>query len=139
MDTIEYTIDQNPKPEDDKILREGIVNFNKEVIKEKATHFSIFAKNNSQVVGGALVWEHSDALYIDVLWLHKNYRKKGIGTKIISMIDTVAIDKGISKIFVDTYEFQAQEFYQKHGFNGIGTIPGYLLGCDRVFMRKDIQ
>lgn len=139
MDTIEYTIDQNPKPEDDKILREGIVKFNKEVIKEKATHFSIFAKENTKIVGGALVWEHSDALYIDVLWLDDSYRKKGIGTKIISMIDTVAIDKGISKIFVDTYAFQAQKFYQKHGFNFIGTIPGYLLGCDRVFMRKDIQ
>ncbi len=38
MDTIEYTIDQNPNPEDDKLLREGIVNFNREVIKEKASH-----------------------------------------------------------------------------------------------------
>lgn len=138
MDTIEYTIDQNPKPEDDKVLREGIVNFNKEVIKEKASHFNVFAKANSQIIGGALVWEHSDAFYIDVLWLNESYRKKGIGTKIISMIETMALDKGILKIFVDTYEFQAQEFYQKHGFNSIGIIPEYLLGYDRVFLRKDI-
>lgn len=138
MDTIEYSIDQNPTPEDDKVLREGIVNFNREVIKEKASHFSIFAKDNTQIVGGALVWEHSDALYIDVLWLNENYRKKGIGTKIISIIDTIAIDKRISKIFVDTYEFQSQEFYQKHGFNSIGIIPEYLLGYDRIFLRKDI-
>ncbi len=137
MDTIEYTIDQNPKPEDDKILREGIVNFNADVIKEKATHFNVYAKENNQVVGGALIWEHSDALYIDVLWINENYRKIGIGTKIVSMINMIALDKGISKIFVDTYEFQAQEFYQKHGFNNIGTIPGYLLGYDRSFLRKD--
>lgn len=138
MDTIEYTIDQNPRPEDDKVLREGIVNFNREVIKEKATHFNVYAKENNQIVGGALVWEHSDALYIDVLWLNESYRKRGIGTKIVSMIDRVALDKGIPKIFVDTYAFQAQEFYQKHGFNSIGTIPGYLLGYDRIFLRKDI-
>jgi N-acetylglutamate synthase-like GNAT family acetyltransferase len=138
MDTIGHTIDQNPKPEDDKALREGIVNFNREVIKEKATHFNVYAKENNQIVGGALVWEHSDAFYIDVLWLNENYRMKGIGSKIISIIDSVASDKGISKIFVDTYAFQAQEFYQKHGFNGIGIIPGYLLGYDRIFLRKDI-
>lgn len=138
MDTIEYAIDQNPKPEDDKVLREGIINFNAGVIKEKATHFNVYAKENNQIVGGALVWEHSDAFYIDVLWLNENYRKKGIGSKIISIIDTVALDKVISKIFVDTYAFQAQEFYQKHGFNSIGTIPGYLLGYNRIFLRKDI-
>ncbi|MBS0286704.1 MAG: GNAT family N-acetyltransferase [Proteobacteria bacterium] len=94
---------------------------------------SIFAKNNGQIVGVALIWEHTDAFYIDVLWLNENNRKRGIGTKIISMMNTLAIDKGISKIFVDTYTFQAQEFYQKHAFNSIGTIPEYLLGYDRIF------
>lgn len=54
------------------------------------------------------------------------------------MIDRVALDKGIPKIFVDTYAFQAQEFYLKHGFNEIGVIPGYLLGYGRIFLRKDV-
>ena len=54
------------------------------------------------------------------------------------MIDEIAINKRISKLFVDTYAFQAQAFYQKHGFYCIGTIPEYLLGYDRIFMRKDI-
>lgn len=138
MNSIKYIIDTNPKSEDDKILRDGIVNFNSEIIKEQATHFSIFAKNNSHIIGGALIWEHSDALYIDVLWCNEKYRKKGIGTKIISMIDAEALNKGLAKIFVDTFSFQAQEFYQKHGFHCIGSIPGYLLGHERIFMRKDI-
>ncbi|HCJ1109624.1 TPA: GNAT family N-acetyltransferase [Legionella pneumophila] len=138
MSTFEYVIDNNPSASDDKIIRDGIVNFNSRTINEKATHFSIFAKDGSQIIGGALIWEHSDALYIDVLWCDEHYRKKGVGTKIISMIDDVAINKGLHKIFVDTYAFQAQAFYQKHGFYCIGTIPEYLLGHDRMFMRKDV-
>jgi N-acetylglutamate synthase-like GNAT family acetyltransferase len=39
---------------------------------------------------------------------------EGIGTQIISMIDDVAKNKSLPKIFVDTYEFQAQAFYEKH-------------------------
>ncbi|MBS0290309.1 MAG: GNAT family N-acetyltransferase [Proteobacteria bacterium] len=119
MNDIEYTIDKNPKAEDDKILRNGIVYFNSQVIKEEATHFSIFAKRDNNIIGGALIWEHSDALYIDVLWCNENNRKKGVGTKIISMIDEVATNKGLTKLFVDTYSFQAQDFYQKHGFYSI--------------------
>lgn len=49
------------------------------------------------------------------------------------MIDGVAKNKGLPKIFVDTYEFQAQAFYEKHGFYCIGTIPKYLKDYDRNF------
>ena len=103
------------------------------------TNRKIAPKDGSQIIGGALIWEHSDALYIDVLWCDEHYRKKGIGTKIIGMIDEVAINKGLSKLYVDTYAFQAQAFYQKHGFYCIGTIPEYLLGHDRMFMRKNVS
>ena len=76
MSNIAYIIDYNPKAEDDKIIRNGIVAFNNAIIKEQATHFSIFAKNNDTVIGGALIWQHSDALYIDVIWVEEYHRKK---------------------------------------------------------------
>lgn len=139
MTHIDYIIDNEPNTSDDKTIRDGIVNFNSQIINEKATSFSIFAKKEDQIIGGALIWEHSDALYINVLWCDENHRKKGIGTKIITLIDEVAKSRKRFKIFVDTYEFQAQMFYQKQGFYCIGTIPEYLLGYDRMFMRKDVS
>ncbi|MBA2652999.1 MAG: GNAT family N-acetyltransferase [Tatlockia sp.] len=139
MSTYDYIVDNNPCTSDDKIIRDGIVNFNRRITTTKATHFSVFAKKGAQIIGGALIWEQCDALYIDVLWCDENYRKKGVGTKIISLINDVAMDKQLPKIFVDTYAFQAQNFYQKHGFYCIGTIPEYLLGYDRIFMKKDVQ
>lgn len=138
MSVVEYIIDNNPGASEDKIIRDGIVNFNSQFTNEKAKHFSIFAKNGLEIIGGAIIREHSDALYIDVLWCSEDCREQGIGSKIINIIDDIAIDKQISKIFVDTYAFQAQAFYQKNGFYCIGTIPEYLLGHDRFFMRKDI-
>ena len=60
-------------------------------------------------------------------------------TQIITMIDGVAKNKGLPKIFVDTYAFQAQDFYKKHGFYCIGIVPEYMLGHDRIFMRKDVS
>ena len=139
MSIFEYVIDNSPSASDDQIIRNGIVNFNSQTINEKATHFSVFAKDGNQIIGGALIWEHSDALYIDVLWCNEQYRKQGIGTKIITMIDDAAKNKGLPKIFVDTYEFQARAFYEKHGFYCIGTITKYLKDYDRIFMRKDVS
>ena len=139
MSIVEYFIENNPDASDDKVIRDGIVDFNGHIIDEKASHFSVFAKDDTQIIGGALIWEHSDALYIDVLWCNEQYRKQGIGTKIITMIDDAAKNKGLPKIFVDTYEFQARAFYEKHGFYCIGTITKYLKDYDRIFMRKDVS
>jgi N-acetylglutamate synthase-like GNAT family acetyltransferase len=139
MNSIEYSIENNPDASDDKIIRDGVVDFNKQSINEKATYFSVFAKDDTQIIGGALIWEISDALYINELWCNEKYRKQGVGTKIITMIDDAAKNKGLSKIFVDTYEFQARAFYEKHGFYCIGTIPKYLKNYDRFFMRKDLN
>jgi N-acetylglutamate synthase-like GNAT family acetyltransferase len=46
----------------------------------------------------------------------EEYRRKEIGSKLIGMIEAEAQNKSIKKLFVDTYAFQAQEFYKKHGF-----------------------
>lgn len=56
MSIIKYIVDNAPKPEDDKILRDGIVTYNSQIIRDKASHFSIFAKNADKIIGGVLIW-----------------------------------------------------------------------------------
>ena len=73
VSSIEYTIENSPKTADDKVVRDGIVNFNGQLINKEATHFSVFAKDDTQIICGALIWEHSDALYINVLWCRKTW------------------------------------------------------------------
>lgn len=138
MSNIEYSVEKNPTATDDKVIREGIVDFNSKTLNERATHFSVFAKDGPKIIGGALIWEHIDTLYIEVLWCNEKYRKKGIGAKIMTMVDDIAKNKGVAKIFVDTYAFQAEDFYTKCGFYRIAIVPQYLMGHDRIFMRKDL-
>lgn len=138
MSELAFEIKNNPSSEEQKIIREGIVGFNQSIINDKPNCFNIFVKQNHNIIGGAIIYQHSDALYIDVLWCMEEYRHKGIGSKLIGMIESEAQNKSIQKLFVDTYAFQAQAFYKKHGSKIIGCVPEYLLGHDRIFMRKDI-
>ena len=138
MENIKFELKNTPDAEEQKVIRDGIVTFNQSIINDKHTSFNICVKDKENIVAGAIIYQHKDALYLDVLWCSENYRNKGIGSKLIAMVDTEAKSKSISKLFVDTYAFQAQEFYKKHGFKVIGTVPEYLLGHDRIFMRKDI-
>ena len=79
MSTVNILVDNSPSDESNARLRNGIVDFNAKYLNEKASPFSIFAQNNkNEILGGATIWEHSDAFYIDILWVEENYRKQGV-------------------------------------------------------------
>jgi GNAT superfamily N-acetyltransferase len=140
VSTVNILVDNNPSDEKNALLRKGIVDFNAQFLHEKAHPFSIYAKNSdNEIIGGATIWEHSDALYIDILWVEENYREKGIGSQLIHEVFKQATVKNINKIFVDTYEFQAVDFYKKHGFFVIGRLEEYLLGYDRIYLRINLD
>lgn len=140
MNTIKIAVDHKPKEASIAALREGIVGFNASFLHEKASQFIITAQNSkNDVIGGATIWEYSDALYIDILWVEENYRDIGIGSRLINTIVEQAQRKNIKKLFVDTYDFQASGFYIKHGFFIIGRLENYLLGHDRIYLRMEIE
>lgn len=110
MTRVQLTVEPQPAEEDEAFLRAGIVAFNVSCIHERASHFCIFARDRGRLIGGASLWQHSDALYIDVLWFEENYRRQGLGSRLLATIDEQAVSEQIKQVFVDTFSFQALEF-----------------------------
>lgn len=79
-----------------------------------------------------------NCLYIDVLWVKEEYRKEGLGSKILNEIEKVAKDKGCYLIHLDTFDFQAKDFYIKHGYDIFGILDECPQRHKRYFMKKFI-
>ncbi|MGG7218693.1 GNAT family N-acetyltransferase [Clostridium butyricum] len=79
-----------------------------------------------------------NCLYIDVLWVKEEYRKEGLGSKILNEIEKVAKDKGCYLIHLDTFDFQAKDFYIKHGYDTFGILDECPQRHKRYFMKKII-
>lgn len=132
--------DPNPKSNDDNLLREAIVSFNMQTLGERADHFSIFLRDENSIIhGGATVWVHSESIYVDVLWVADELRGQGYGTKIMFAAEAEAIKRGCKYSTVDTYSFQAKDFYLKLGYAQIGEIPNYLFEHAKIFLRKTLN
>lgn len=136
--TIRYECNTTPDAIDDTVVRKGIQTFNQAILKETPHHFSLFAKKAEAIIAGSLIWQQGDALYIDSLWCDAAYRRQGIASQLMTMLFDIALYKSVAQIYVDTYDFQAQDFYRKHGFECIVVIPRYLLGHDRLFLKKSL-
>lgn len=73
---------------------------------------------------------------MDKLWLDENYRKKGIGKKIINEIEKYSKDNNLLGVRTETWSFQARGFYEKMGFEVYATFEDCPPGTTDYFLRK---
>jgi GNAT superfamily N-acetyltransferase len=60
--------------------------------------------------------EQRNCLYIEILWVHEDFLKKGYGTALLKDVEQLSRENGCILIHLDTFDFQAKAFYEKHGY-----------------------
>lgn len=79
-----------------------------------------------------------NCFYIDVLWVKEAFRNKGYGLALLNEVEKVAKENGCNLIHLDTFDFQAKDFYLKHGYEIFGVLDDCPSGHKRYFMKKNI-
>lgn len=79
-----------------------------------------------------------NCLYVDVLWVKQEYRKEGYGSALLNEVEKIAKEKGCNLIHLDTFDFQAKDFYLKHGYEVFGVLDACPVGHKRYYMKKNI-
>lgn len=94
--------------------------------------------NENKVMGG--YWGGTDFgwLTTSLLIVPEELRGLGFGTQIMQTAEQEAIARGCHGSRLDTFEFQAREFYEKLGYNCFGTLTDYPIGFSRFFMQKSL-
>ena len=76
--------------------------------------------------------------YLFRLAVLENNRQQGIGSFLISELEKIVTTRGDAEIVVDTWNFQAEEFYISLGYNVIGRLPDLPNGAGKVWMSKKL-
>ncbi|MNK89065.1 hypothetical protein D3C87_1090590 [compost metagenome] len=53
-------------------------------------------------------------------------------------METVAVENGATIAVLDTFDFQAEEFYLKNGYKIIGEIKDYPKNYRRIYLTKKL-
>lgn len=94
---------------------------------------------NGDIIAGIISRMYCwNCLYVDTLWVKEEYRKEGIGSKLLKEVEKEAVEKGCYLIHLDTFDFQAKVFYIKQGYEIFGTLDECPQGHKRYFMKKNI-
>lgn len=77
-----------------------------------------------------------ECLYISVLFIDEDKRKQGLGSILLRTIEQEAKSMNINLIHLDTFDFQAKDFYLKHGYEIFGILDDCPKGHKRYYMKK---
>ncbi|ROM70722.1 GNAT family N-acetyltransferase [Pseudomonas brassicacearum] len=91
------------------------------------------------IVGGLYGRVFFRWLYIELLVVPEQARGQGTGSTLMQMAEELAREKNCVGIWLDTFDFQAPEFYRRLGFTECGQIDDYPPGHQRFFFQKRLD
>ena len=68
----------------------------------------------------------------------KELRGKHIGSELLKAAEDEAVKRGCKYAFVDTFSFQAPEFYTKHGYKDVFALEEYPVSGKRHYYIKEL-
>ena len=88
------------------------------------------------VAGGLIGATYWGWLYVEILWLAENARQQGLGSRLLAQAEREASERSCEAVHLDTMDFQALPFYQRHGYTIFGVLDDLPRGHKRYFLKK---
>ncbi len=91
---------------------------------------------DANVVGGLKGSSEYTWLFVEWLWVSPEQRGSGLGTQLLAKAEEEARHRGCLGVHLDSFTFQAPEFYKRQGYEEFGRIDDYPAGHSRVWLKK---
>jgi GNAT superfamily N-acetyltransferase len=132
--------DLAPHADDLAQVRNGLMAFNEsQAGPAQVDRFAVYLRDADDTIQGGLVgffaWQW---MSVDWLWVSDSLRGQGHGSALLREAESLARSVGCVGAKLDTYEFQAKPFYQKHGYSVFGVLEGYPANTRTYYLQKSL-
>ena len=124
----EITFNKDPADEDIRAIQAGYEAFTEARIgAEDRQDVAFFLRDDQGAVVGGVKGSYGNYgwLWIDLLWVSEELRGQGYGTKLMAAIEQEAQKFGCANAYLNSFSFQAVEFYQKIGYRVFGELENF--------------
>ena len=134
---LRFDIEDEPAHADVEVLPDGLEAYNEGRWPghQPWKPLAVFVRDSGTIVAGLAGETYSGWLFIKYLWVSGGLRGRGIGRRLMEAGEERALDRGAHSAWVDTFSFQAPEFYAKLGYEVFGELD-YPPDFRRFFLRK---
>lgn len=138
----EYRIARLDKPDDAvwEVVGHGIDRYNVEQAGESHGEqicFVLYAPDQ-EVAGGLIGSTHWGWFHINLLFVREELRGCGYGHQLLMLAEAAARELGAKHAYLDTFSFQAPDFYKRHGYRVFGELRDFPPGHQRCYLTKEL-
>lgn len=88
--------------------------------------------------GGLIGMTHGNWLDVEYLVVDEALRGQNMGSELLKRAEQAASDRGCKYVFLDTFSFQAPEFYKKMGYKEVFVREEYPVTGKRHYLVKEL-
>jgi GNAT superfamily N-acetyltransferase len=122
-----------------EILLDGVLHFSEPAAgppQMRPLVLLISDPDNGAVIGGLWGRTSWSFLFVELLFVPAALRGRNLGSRLLRDAEEEASRRGCHGVWLDTFSFQAPDFYLRRGYVKFGTIDDYPLGHSRFFLSK---
>src|SRR3984885_13047529 len=134
------TLTDTPEPRFEDILETGLAEYNESKTHRRdwrALAVIVRDPDTDELAGGILGRTSLGLFFLDLFYLPERLRGAGTGSAILRAAEVEATRRGCRAATLVTVNFQAPEFYARHGWEEFGRIQT-APDVARIFMRKTL-
>lgn len=121
-------------------IRDGLAEFNRSRIPDKAhAPLVLTLSAEAEFLGGLIGYLAYGWLFVETLWVAEPARGQGQGRRLMIAVEDEAKRRGVRNAWLDTFSFQARDFYERVGYSIFGELEDFPPGHRRYFMRKALE
>jgi GNAT superfamily N-acetyltransferase len=133
-------LETNPIQTDMDAISLGLEEYNRQFAEDDDHGALVVVVRDEEkvVVGGLLADTFWRWVHINTLWVRGDLRKMGFGSQLLSAAEQEAVRRGCLHAQLETHQFQALGFYQKHGYTIFAELDHFPPGFKKYFLKKDL-
>ena len=140
LDQFSWETTASPSPQDAALVDQSLGAFNDTAARlEEVRVLACFAKSpTGTLVGGALARTWGRCCELQQIWVDEPMRRKGLGRRLVELVEREARARGCSLLYLETFSFQSPDFYRCLGFESACELAGFPNGIVKFVMRKSL-
>ncbi len=139
MDEIVLETTDSIAAADREAVRQGLIEFCDRFLGPRDLKpIGVFVRGPAGLRAGLVGETGRGVLKVALLWVAEELRGQGVGSRLLLAAEAEAIARGCRKALLDTYDFQARPFYERHGYEVFAQFDGFVRGHKSFFMSKEL-
>ena len=143
MNRYTLTVEEYPSHRDAQFIIDNVYRYNRDQTQtndKDVKRLAIFLRDSrNHVVGGILGWVYWDWLQIEFLWVKDDLRGMGYGKDLMFAAEERSLAMGCHQAYLETFSFQAPDFYKKLGYEVFGILEGFPGNHKKYYFRKPLR